>query len=299
MTLSLRITAPLAGESAFGAEALFTASGRTITFPGFLRAYVETVDAEAGGEADDAERRLPNLTGRRAAAHQRADPGRPLDHPAGPLHRAVADQGAGGPGHRPAVDLHVDHPHHHRARLRLAQGAGAGPVVDRLRRRRAAGAALLPAGRLRLHRRDGGRTRRDRRRAGSAAPTGSPRFYFGGDLGPQGSVGRSGGLKKLVGERLEEIDAREVNSLPLLIDAQGRQVTVRVGRYGPYLERAALPSGGDGPTATDADPAARAGATCPRTWPPDEVTAEVAERLFEQAEIGDARARRRPGHPGT
>ena len=41
---------------------MFSASGRTITFPGFLRAYVETVDAEAGGEADDAERRLPNLT---------------------------------------------------------------------------------------------------------------------------------------------------------------------------------------------------------------------------------------------
>ena len=41
---------------------MFGASGRTITFPGFLRAYVETVDAEAGGEADDAERRLPNLT---------------------------------------------------------------------------------------------------------------------------------------------------------------------------------------------------------------------------------------------
>ena len=61
LTLSLRITAPISGAEGFGSEALFTASGRTITFPGFLRAYVETVDAEAGGEADDAERRLPNL----------------------------------------------------------------------------------------------------------------------------------------------------------------------------------------------------------------------------------------------
>ena len=57
LTLSLRITA-----DADGRECVFGASGRTITFPGFLRAYVETVDAEAGGEADDAERRLPNLT---------------------------------------------------------------------------------------------------------------------------------------------------------------------------------------------------------------------------------------------
>ena len=31
--------------------------------------------------------------------------------------------------------------------------------------------------------------------------------------------------------------AREVNSLPLLADAEGRQIVVRVGRYGPYLER--------------------------------------------------------------
>ena len=50
-------------------------------------------------------------------------------------------------------------------------------------------------------------------------------FYFGGDLGPEGSVGRGGGLKKLVGDRLEDIDAREVNSLPLLIDSEGRQIT--------------------------------------------------------------------------
>src|SRR5690606_1181468 len=40
-------------------------------------------------------------------------------------------------------------------------------------------------------------------------------FYFGGELGPPGSVARAGGLKKLVTERLGEIDAREVNSIPL------------------------------------------------------------------------------------
>ena len=46
---------------------MFAASGRTITFAGFLKAYVETVDEQAGGEADDAESRLPELTqGQRA-----------------------------------------------------------------------------------------------------------------------------------------------------------------------------------------------------------------------------------------
>ena len=57
-------------------------------------------------------------------------------------------------------------------------------------------------------------------------------FYFGGAQGSEGSVARAGGLKKLVGVNLEEIDAREINSIPMFDD-----VVVRVGRYGPYLER--------------------------------------------------------------
>jgi DNA topoisomerase-1 len=55
-TLSLRITGAANGQSV-----AFSASGRTITFPGFLSAYVESLDDLAGGEADDAESRLPQL----------------------------------------------------------------------------------------------------------------------------------------------------------------------------------------------------------------------------------------------
>ncbi|WP_432558712.1 type I DNA topoisomerase [Granulicoccus sp. GXG6511] len=41
----------------------FTASGRTITFHGFLKAYVEAVDeAREGSQSDDAQTRLPQLT---------------------------------------------------------------------------------------------------------------------------------------------------------------------------------------------------------------------------------------------
>jgi DNA topoisomerase-1 len=50
-------------------------------------------------------------------------------------------------------------------------------------------------------------------------------FYFGdGDCEP--------GLKALVTDHLDEIDAREVNSIPI-----GDGLVVRVGRYGPYLQR--------------------------------------------------------------
>ena len=183
---------------------MFSASGRTITFAGFLKAYVESLDEQAGGEADDAESRLPNLTqGQRVDANG-PDRRRPHHQPARPLHRGLADQGAGGAGHRAAVDLLVDHQDHPGPRLRPQEGQRAGPVVGGFRRHRAARAALRSPGRLRLHRRHGGRARRDRVRPRAKRTNWLNNFYFGGDHGVEGSIARSGGLKKLVGGNLEE-----------------------------------------------------------------------------------------------
>src|SRR5205823_2910007 len=50
------------------------------------------------------------------------------------------------------------------------------------------------------------------------------RFYFGSD-GDEG-------LHDLVTHRLGDIDARDINSIPI-----GNEITLRIGRYGPYLER--------------------------------------------------------------
>ncbi|MDQ2958119.1 MAG: type I DNA topoisomerase, partial [Actinomycetota bacterium] len=55
-TMSIR----LGGTSVSNEAVVFTTSGRTITFPGFLRAYVE--DTDEATEKDDAEKRLPQLT---------------------------------------------------------------------------------------------------------------------------------------------------------------------------------------------------------------------------------------------
>ncbi|SKY87346.1 DNA topoisomerase I subunit omega [Mycobacteroides abscessus subsp. abscessus] len=99
-------------------------------------------------------------------------------------------------------------------------------------------------------------------------------FYFGGDHGVEGSVARAGGLKRLVGVNLEEIDAREINSIKLFDDDQGRPIYVRVGKNGPYLERMV------------ADPDGEAGALIPQRAnvkdgvTPDELTVEMAEQLF-------------------
>ena len=76
------------------------------------------------------------------------------------------------------------------------------------------------------------------------------------------------GLKADVASHLGQIDAREVNSIPIGTDAEGRQIVVRVGRYGPYLqrdeERAGVPDG----------------------LAPDELTIGRAEELLE-APSGD------------
>src|SRR6201999_2954460 len=77
-TLSLRI-AGVSGDR----EVVFSATGRTITFAGFLKAYVETVDELAGGEADDAESRLPQLTqGQRLDAIELTPDGHATNPPA-------------------------------------------------------------------------------------------------------------------------------------------------------------------------------------------------------------------------
>ena len=105
-------------------------------------------------------------------------------------------------------------------------------------------------------------------------------FYFGGEHGVEGSIARNGGLKKLVGVNLEGIDAREVNSIKLFDDEQGRAVNVRVGKNGPYLERMIT------------DPDDPDGALQPQranlndALTPDELTLELAEELFATPQEG-------------
>ena len=53
------VTIRIGGAASTGEDVVFTASGRVITFHGFLKAYVEGTDE--GAQKDDAETRLPNL----------------------------------------------------------------------------------------------------------------------------------------------------------------------------------------------------------------------------------------------
>jgi DNA topoisomerase I len=79
------------------------------------------------------------------------------------------------------------------------------------------------------------------------------RFYFGdGNLG----------LKDLVNENLDLIDAAEINAIHIGHDADGAAVVVRPGRYGPYVKRGEDTAG------------------VPENLPPDELSLERALELL-------------------
>ncbi|HEY2271805.1 MAG TPA: topoisomerase C-terminal repeat-containing protein, partial [Jatrophihabitantaceae bacterium] len=100
------------------------------------------------------------------------------------------------------------------------------------------------------------------------------RFYFGADdVQDKARISAQGGLKKLIADRLEEIDARGVNSIPL----GDTGVVVRVGRYGPYLQRG---------TDEEGPESSLQRASIPDDLPPDELTPEKVEELLS-APSGD------------
>jgi len=105
-------------------------------------------------------------------------------------------------------------------------------------------------------------------------------FYFG-DADARESMAqalaRRGGLKHMIENNLEAIDARAANSLKLFDDASGRPVVVRVGRYGPYIERVIGEK--------DGEPEYQR-ANLPESATPDEITLEMAEKLFATPQSG-------------
>ncbi len=267
-TMSVRIT----GTAGTGEECVFSASGRTITFPGFLKAYVESVDAEAGGEADDKQSRLPRLsTGTPLTASELSPDAHATSPPARysepSLVSKLEELGIGRPStYASIINTIQDRGYVWKKGSALVPSWVAFSVVGLLERHfeRLVDYDFTAAMEDELDRIASG----DERRTDWLS-----RFYFGGEMGADGSIGRLGGLKRLVGTGVEDIDAREINSIPMFTDDDGRQVVVRVGRYGPYLERPA------GEESTQR-------ANLPDDLPPDELTVEIAEKLFATPQEG-------------
>ena len=271
-TLSLRIN----GTSSDGREVTFAASGRTITFAGFLKAYVETVDELAGGEADDAESRLPQLrqgqrvdaTGLTADGHNTNPPARYTE---ASLIKALEDLGIGRPSTYSSIIKTIqDRGYVHKKGSALVPSWVAFAVTGLLEQHfgRLVDYDFTAAMEDELDEIATGQERRT---------NWLTNFYFGGEHGVADSIARAGGLKKLVGVNLEGIDAREVNSIKLFDDEEGRPIVVRVGKNGPYLERMI--------TGEDGEPKPQR-ANLNDEITPDELTLELAENLFATPQEG-------------
>jgi DNA topoisomerase-1 len=309
-SVSVRIRAVTVG----GEEADFGATGKTITDPGFLRAYVESSDDE-NAEAEDAERRLPNLAkDQPLTAEELAAQGHTTQPPAryteASLVKSLEELGIGRPSTYASIMQTIqDRGYVFKRGQALIPSFLAFAVVGLLERHypRLIDYNFTASMENELDEIAGG---------GHAAVDFLTSFYFGGGEGAgEESIARSGGLKKLVTENLSEIDARSVNSIPLFRDDQGRDVVVRVGRYGPYLQRlqtdlepgttlgggeaqagveGAAPGGVDGEEGT---PSGAAGdrAPIPEGVAPDELTPEKVNELF----LGGGGERKLGEHPET
>ena len=246
-------TLRLGAKSADGKDVEFSASGTVITFRGFMAAYEEAADDEKA-ENDDAERRLPPLN---VGDSVTASALIPQDHSTNPparyteasLVKALEERGIG----RPSTYASI-----------------MGTILDRgyVNKR---GSALVPTflafAVTRLledhfaHLVDYNFTASmedglDEIASGNAdMKQWLSRFYFGGD--------DLVGLKTLTGD-LGEIDARDNSTFA--VGDPGLGINLRVGKFGPYLEREA-----DGELQR---------ANVPMDLAPDELTVEKAEELF-------------------
>jgi DNA topoisomerase-1 len=256
-------TIRLGAVTAEGRDAEFSASGTVITFRGFLAAYEEGTDEARDAEDSDQDRRLPNVKEKDAL---RAADVAALGHETSPPPRyteasLTAEMEARGIG-RPST-----------------YASTISTIMDRGYVRKQ-GSALVPSWiafsvirLLEQHFSDyvdyaftaGMELGLDR--IANGEEEGSDwlkHFYFGGDHGA--------GLLSIV-NNLGEIDARDINSVPIT-----DQLTLRVGKFGPYLESSV-------PTLDEktGEIIEAARANVPEDLAPDELTAAKAQELMETA----------------
>ena len=253
----LSVTTETAGEVK---NAEFSASGTIITFRGFMHAYEESQDEERNATAEPTEAKLPPLTeGQPLAATEVEakghDTSAPPRYTEASLVKTLEELGIGRPSTYAAI---------------ISTIVDRGYVTPR-------GQALVPnwiafsvvrlleeyfADLVEYDFTAGMENDLDRIAGGEADRvewlTG---FYFGNET--------HRGLRTVV-DNLGEIDAREINSI--VID---EGITLRIGKYGPYLE---APAEGDEPPRR---------INVPQDLAPDELTAEKARELIDAPIVTD------------
>jgi DNA topoisomerase-1 len=251
-TVSVRLGA----TSKAGEDAEFATAGTVITFKGFLAAYEEGRDDETAANGDaPQDRRLPQLApGQELDVRELEPQGHsttpPPRYTEATLVRALEELGIGRPSTYAAImGTILDRGYVAKKGTALVPTFLAFSVVQLLERHfeRLVDYGFTASMEDDLDRIASG---------GEARVEWLRRFYFG--------AGEQEGLHALVSD-LDEIDARAVNSFPV---GEDTGIVLRVGRYGPYLER-------DGTRAN-----------VPPDLAPDELTVERALELLSKPTEG-------------
>ena len=260
------VSVRLGGAAATGEDVVFSASGRVITFHGFLKAYVEGTDD--GGAKDDAETRLPALEQGDAVSaasisangHETKPPARYTE---ATLIKELEEREIGRPStYASIIGTILNRGYVYKKGTALVPAWLAFSVIRLLEEHFPRHVSYEFTAEMEDVLDEIASGRKDR-----VSELGE--FYYGSD--------EIVGLKRLVDE-LGDIDARELATFP--VGGPDSGINLRVGRYGPYLEG---PDDEGNPTGKRAN--------VPDDLPPDELTLEKAKELFanpagEEIELG-------------
>jgi DNA topoisomerase-1 len=268
----VRLVAPVPDGVAAGQDAEFSASGRVISFFGFLKAYAEGDEEDPEAKQANEEVVLPALSVGDVVDGSAFEPGShttqpPARYTEASLVKAMEELGVGRPStYASVIATIIERGYVWKKGTALVPSFTAFAVVALLERYFG---NLVDYGFTASMEDDLDDIASGR---GEALPW-LTRFYFGtGAVGAEANGNGDGvgngngvgtmGLKASVATHMGDIDAREINSIPLGADANGEEIVARVGRYGPYLQR-----GEDR-------------ASLPEDLCPDELTIERAEALL-------------------
>jgi DNA topoisomerase I len=221
------VTVRLGAAATDGTDAEFSAAGTTITFPGYRQAYVESRD-EDSQDAEEREALLPPLTVGDAVAvasleaqgHSTTPPARFTE---ASLVKRLEELGIGRPSTWSNIIQTVqDRGYIWKKGQALIPTWTAFSVVNLMEQHfdELVDYAFTAHVETDLDAIAAGNRQKDQWLKA---------FYFGDDTLP--------GLKRLVEENLDEIDAAAINTFPLGTDADGTEVVVKPGKYGPYVKR--------------------------------------------------------------
>ncbi|HEX3599696.1 MAG TPA: type I DNA topoisomerase, partial [Lacipirellulaceae bacterium] len=241
-----------------GEGCVFQVSGKTIDFPGYLRAYVEGSDTP-DAELADQETVLPSVTigeslkclEMTAKEHSTQSPGR---YSEAALTKALEERGIGRPStYASIIDTIQNRNYAFKKGGALVPTWVAFSVVKLLEDHLA---GLVDYQFTAQMEDDLDAISRGEREYVDYLNS----FYFGNG---------TPGLKPQLEHKGEEIDARSISRITIGTPEGGEPVYVRVGRYSPFVEQGERT------------------ASLPEETPPDEVTLEAALKLLDQAAQGD------------